>query len=168
MAFQHPDVSILPKHSLIIGDRRIEKGGGIGHEHRYPANGRVTRELTLGSASDVDEAVRAAQRALPAWQALPGDKRRDLMFKFAALCEQNTDELALLSTIEMARSGLPRRMRYWMRLRSFDTAEDGPTRSKATPFLHGAVRLMTMWSMNPTESWVRSSLGTARFTLQPW
>jgi len=56
--------------------------------------------LKLGNASDVDEAVRAARRALPAWRALPGDKRRDLMFKVAALFEQNMDELALLSTIE--------------------------------------------------------------------
>jgi acyl-CoA reductase-like NAD-dependent aldehyde dehydrogenase len=60
----------------------------------------VTREIALGSVSDVDEAVRAARAAFPAWRVLSGDKRRDLMFKLAALCEQYMQELSELSTIE--------------------------------------------------------------------
>lgn len=100
MGFRHPDVSVLPRNSLIIGDRRLESGSGELHEHIYPATGRVTREIRLGSAADVDEAVAAARAAFPAWRALPGDKRRDLMFKFAELCERNMQELAQLSTIE--------------------------------------------------------------------
>jgi acyl-CoA reductase-like NAD-dependent aldehyde dehydrogenase len=60
----------------------------------------VTREIALGSVSDVDEAVRAARATFPAWRALSGDQRRDLMFKLAALCEQYMQELSELSTIE--------------------------------------------------------------------
>jgi acyl-CoA reductase-like NAD-dependent aldehyde dehydrogenase len=44
--------------------------------------------------------VAAARKAAPGWRALTGDKRRDLMFKLAALMEQNSKQLAQLSTIE--------------------------------------------------------------------
>ncbi|MET0241290.1 MAG: aldehyde dehydrogenase family protein [Sphingobium sp.] len=100
MGFQHPDIAVLPRHSLIIGDRKSEKGSGETHAHIYPGTGRVTREIVLGNAADVDEAVAAARAAFPAWRALPGDKRRDLMFRLAALCEQHMVELGQLSTIE--------------------------------------------------------------------
>jgi len=39
-------------------------------------------------------AVAAARKAAPGWRALTGDKRRDLMFKLAALIEQNSKQLA--------------------------------------------------------------------------
>jgi acyl-CoA reductase-like NAD-dependent aldehyde dehydrogenase len=100
MSFRHPDISALPRSSLIIGGQRAEKGSGDVHSHIYPGTGRVTRELVLGNAADVDAAVAAARAAFPAWRALPGDKRRDLMFRLAALCEQHMQELGLLSTIE--------------------------------------------------------------------
>jgi acyl-CoA reductase-like NAD-dependent aldehyde dehydrogenase len=44
--------------------------------------------------------VAAARIAFPGWRALTGDKRRDLMFRLAALIEQNSAQLAQLSTIE--------------------------------------------------------------------
>jgi acyl-CoA reductase-like NAD-dependent aldehyde dehydrogenase len=100
LGFRHPDISGLPRHALIIGDRRSETGRGEAHGHIYPATGRVTRELVLGDAADVDEAVAAARAAFPAWRALSGDKRRDLMLKMAALCEQQMQQLGELSTIE--------------------------------------------------------------------
>jgi acyl-CoA reductase-like NAD-dependent aldehyde dehydrogenase len=56
--------------------------------------------LHLASVDDVESAVVAARRAAPGWRALAGDKRRDLMFRLAALIEQNAQHLAQLSTIE--------------------------------------------------------------------
>jgi acyl-CoA reductase-like NAD-dependent aldehyde dehydrogenase len=100
MSFTHPDIGALPKHSLIIGHKMVERGGGMVHAHIYPGTGRVTREIALGSASDIDEAVAAARSAFPAWKAMTGDKRRDLMFKLAALCETNMADLGQLSVIE--------------------------------------------------------------------
>lgn len=100
MGFRHPDIAALPRNSMIIGDRRFEVGRGDQHGHIYPGTGRVTREIRLGSPADVDEAVAAARAAFPAWRALSGDKRRDLMFKLAELCERHMQELGELSTIE--------------------------------------------------------------------
>lgn len=100
MGFRSPEAAILPRHPVIIGGTMSERGSGAVHRHIYPANGRTTCELHLASPDDVDRAVQAARAAFPAWRALPGDKRRDLMLKLAALIEQHTKELAALSTAD--------------------------------------------------------------------
>jgi acyl-CoA reductase-like NAD-dependent aldehyde dehydrogenase len=94
MAFRIPDADTLPRFPLIIGDRREEAGGGTRIAHTYPGTGTVTREIACASADDVDRAVGAARAAFPAWRALPGDKRRDLFFKLAALFEAKSAEFA--------------------------------------------------------------------------
>jgi len=99
MSFRSPGTAI-PRHPVIIGDQRLDHGGGNLLSHVYPANGRVTCEIQLASAQEVDDAVRAARAASPAWRALPGDKRRDLMLKMAATIEAHAQELAELSTLE--------------------------------------------------------------------
>jgi aldehyde dehydrogenase (NAD+) len=99
MSFKSPGAA-LPRHPVIIGDQKLEQGSGSVHAHIYPANGRATCEIKLASPQDVDAAVRAARSAVPAWRALPGDKRRDLMFKMAATIEAHAQELAALSTLE--------------------------------------------------------------------
>jgi acyl-CoA reductase-like NAD-dependent aldehyde dehydrogenase len=88
MAFRQPAVDALPRYPLIIGDTREEKGSGETLAHIYPGTGTVTREIVMANANDVDRAVAAARAAFPAWRAMPGDKRRDLFFKLAALFEQ--------------------------------------------------------------------------------
>jgi len=100
MAFRSPNTQALPRYSLIVGDTMLERGSGKAHPHIYPANGRITREITFASADDVNRAVQAARGAFPAWRALPGDKRRDLLLKMAATIEQHTKDLAELSTAE--------------------------------------------------------------------
>jgi acyl-CoA reductase-like NAD-dependent aldehyde dehydrogenase len=87
MAFRNPAADTLPRFPLIIGETREERGGGASLAHIYPGTGQVTREITMAGAADVDRAVAAARAAFPAWRALPGDKRRDLMFKLAAALE---------------------------------------------------------------------------------
>ncbi len=97
--FQTPLTTDLPAASLIIGGEAGEGGGAV-HAHLYPATGRVTREVRLATPSDVDAAVAAARAAAPAWRAMNGDKRRDLFFKLAALCEANAQSLGQLVTAE--------------------------------------------------------------------
>ncbi len=93
MGFMQPAADTLPRSTLIIGDSREEAGSGETFAHIYPATGRVTREITLAGPADVDRAVAAARAAFPAWRAMPGDKRRDLMFRLAALLEAKAQEL---------------------------------------------------------------------------
>jgi len=100
MPFQHPDVSRFPEHALVIGDDYRAGGTGETYAHLYPATGKVTREFRGASADDVDRAVQAAKAAAPAWRALPGDKRRDLMFRLAAVIEAEADAMSPLLTAE--------------------------------------------------------------------
>jgi len=100
MAFLTPDRSILPGHALVIDGVSEAGGSGGAFEHVYPGTGAVTAELRLADAGDVDRAVAAAQSAAPAWRAMPGDKRRDLMLRLAALIEENAAQMTPLLSIE--------------------------------------------------------------------
>ncbi|MCI4592333.1 aldehyde dehydrogenase family protein [Sphingobium sp. BYY-5] len=94
MAFTEPSTDALPRHPIIIDGKREEQGSGLVYPHVYPGTGKVTRELRMASAGDVDRSVAAARKAFPAWRAMPGDKRRDLMFRIAALLEAKSGEFA--------------------------------------------------------------------------
>ncbi len=94
MAFTQPSVASLPKHSLVIGDERYIGGSGDTISHIYPGTGTITREIAMASVGDVDRAVAAARVALPAWKAMAGDKRRNLFFKLAELCEARSADFA--------------------------------------------------------------------------
>lgn len=104
MSFSSPSLDKLPACTVIAGDQRLERGAGEKYAHIYPANGRVTCELSLAGPSDVDSAVAAARATLPAWRALPGDARRNLMLKMAEVIDRHGDELAALTTLE---NGIP-------------------------------------------------------------
>jgi acyl-CoA reductase-like NAD-dependent aldehyde dehydrogenase len=106
MPFSSPSSASLPRHTVIIGDQLRERGSGSTHTHIYPGNGRATREITLASRQDVDSAVQSARAAFPAWRALAGDKRRDLMFKMATVIEQHTKELSEISVLENGSSSM--------------------------------------------------------------
>jgi acyl-CoA reductase-like NAD-dependent aldehyde dehydrogenase len=99
MAYPTPDTALLPRYPVIV-DGKPSEGGGMLVPHVYPATGQVTAEVRLASVADVDAAVAAARKAAPGWRALTGDRRRDLMFRLAALIEQNSRQLAQISTIE--------------------------------------------------------------------
>ncbi len=65
-----------------------------------PADGSVARQVVLGTAGDVDAAVRAAQAAFPKWAATPPLARARIMFRFRDLIEQNAKALAAIITSE--------------------------------------------------------------------
>lgn len=100
MTFHQPDLDALPRYPLIVGDALEEQGSGDTLAHIYPGTGTVTREMRMASPADVDRAVEAAHAAFPAWRALPGDKRRDLMFRLAAVLEEQAQEMSPLLTAE--------------------------------------------------------------------
>src|SRR3954451_23248666 len=82
--------------------------GGTFVEHdadRYldvfnPADGSVISRVPLSAAADVDRAVAAAQKAFPAWSAMPIKERVQVFFRYKTLLEKNIEELAALVTEE--------------------------------------------------------------------
>jgi malonate-semialdehyde dehydrogenase (acetylating)/methylmalonate-semialdehyde dehydrogenase len=59
-----------------------------------PATGEQVAELPLSTPAELDEAVAAAKKALPAWADMPPMKRARIMFRFKQLLDQHADEMA--------------------------------------------------------------------------
>ncbi len=100
MGFRIPERSVIPRFPVIFGDVMLERGSGKPLPHVYPATGHTTCELITAGPGDVESAIGAARAAFPAWRALSGDKRRDLMLKLAGLIEQRSKEFAELLSLE--------------------------------------------------------------------
>src|SRR5919197_2979889 len=69
-----------------------------------PATGEVIARVPLGTAADVDRAVRAAAEAFPAWRATPPQERARYFFKLRGLLDEHKEELARLVTTEMGKT----------------------------------------------------------------
>ena len=65
-----------------------------------PTSGTVSRQVPLGTASDLDRAVAAARRAFPAWAGTTPLNRARVLFRFRDALERNAERLAGLITAE--------------------------------------------------------------------
>ena len=65
-----------------------------------PNTGEVQAQVCLGTAADLDAAVKAAQKVQPEWAATNPQRRARVMFEFKRLLEANMDELAELLSSE--------------------------------------------------------------------
>ncbi len=90
-------MSLVQHH---IGAGRTDGRGGRRSDVFDPATGAVARQVVLGSAADVDDAVAAAKAAFPGWAATPPLVRARVMFRFRDLLEQNAKALAAIITAE--------------------------------------------------------------------
>lgn len=70
------------------------------YETINPANGKTLAKTAHGDAKDVDRAVAAARRALPAWSALPGAERGRLLYAVARVIQERARELAIVETLD--------------------------------------------------------------------
>ncbi len=59
-----------------------------------PSTGKVISSVPLSSAQDLDEAVKAAKAAFPAWSAMPIKERVQVFYRYKTLLEKNMQELA--------------------------------------------------------------------------
>lgn len=65
-----------------------------------PARGRVTRQVVLADASDVEAAVASAKAAFPQWRDMSLARRQAIMFRFRELLDARKGELAEIITSE--------------------------------------------------------------------
>src|SRR3989442_13438843 len=89
--------------TMLIDGRTVGAGTGKTIEVRNPANGEVVDTIPKGSASEVDAAVEAAAKALPAWASLSGTKRAAFMHAAAAKVKAAVPEIAKLLTLEQGK-----------------------------------------------------------------
>lgn len=70
-----------------------------------PADGTTIAEVAEGETADVDSAVAASRRALPAWKSTTPKERADILLAIADRIEDNAD---LLIRLESLNTGKPR------------------------------------------------------------
>ena len=100
MPVKDAPLGTLPEPGLLIGERRVtdSSGGQIGHV--YAATGKVTGQVALGGAAEIDAAVAAARKAFPGWRKTPLAARRAALLKLAELLVSHGAELAALGTLD--------------------------------------------------------------------
>jgi aldehyde dehydrogenase (NAD+) len=69
-----------------------------------PATGKILAKVAQGSAGDVDTAVKAARKALPAWRKLSGHQRARHLYALARAVQRNSRLLAVLESMDNGKS----------------------------------------------------------------
>jgi betaine-aldehyde dehydrogenase len=94
---------LLELDNLIDGELRPATGGAA-EDVLDPSTGTVIARAPVSDEADVEAAVSAARRALPAWSDVSPGKRAELLFALADAIDAHRDELAAL---ESADAGKP-------------------------------------------------------------
>ena len=68
-----------------------------------PLDGSLLSTMPLSGAPELDGAVKAAQKAFPAWAAMPIKERVQIFYRYKTLLEQNLEELTELVHRETAK-----------------------------------------------------------------
>jgi malonate-semialdehyde dehydrogenase (acetylating)/methylmalonate-semialdehyde dehydrogenase len=91
------EVETIP---LWIGGKAVAAASTRTGEVTNPATGKVIRHAPMANAADIDNAVRSAQAAFPAWRDTPPLRRARVMQKFLVLLQSNAKEIARIVSEE--------------------------------------------------------------------
>lgn len=85
---------------VLIGGRWIELENRPASPVYNPSTGQVIARTPTCGAEEVDQAVKAASRALPEWAETPAVERARVLFRFWGKLQAHADDLASLVTRE--------------------------------------------------------------------
>ncbi len=97
----HPVLDFLRKPKLLlIGGKWVPAKSGKTFETINPANEEVLAHAAEGDKADVDEAVKAARKALDGkWSTISPHQRANYLLKIADLIEKHADEIGILESL---------------------------------------------------------------------
>ncbi|MCB0831172.1 MAG: aldehyde dehydrogenase family protein, partial [Solirubrobacterales bacterium] len=87
-----------------VGGKWIEADGAELHDVINPANGETVARVPYSTASHLDEAVRSAREALPAWRGVSTIARARMLFTLREKLEARKDEIARQVVTEMGKT----------------------------------------------------------------
>ncbi len=87
----------------LIGGEWVAALSGREIEVRNPSNDALITTVPEGDAPDAKRAIDAADAALPAWRALPGNERAKVLRRLFELMLRDKDRLAELITLEVGK-----------------------------------------------------------------
>ena len=88
------------KFDALIDGAWVRPASGEYFETSDPSSGDVLAEIAVANTADVDAAVAAARKALPAWQALTGHQRARYLYALARQVQKHSRRLAVLETMD--------------------------------------------------------------------
>ena len=88
------------RHQLFIDGKFVDAESGETLPTLNPHDNSVITDVAMAGRADVDKAVAAARRALPAWSRLAAMDRGRILLKLADLIEDNAEELARLESLD--------------------------------------------------------------------
>ncbi len=87
-----------------IGGTWTKPAKGARFDVTDPATGKILAKVAQGTKGDVDAAVKAARKALPAWQRLSGHQRARHLYALARAVQRNSRLLAVLESMDNGKS----------------------------------------------------------------
>ena len=90
----------LASNRPVIGDARPSQTSLGAREHINPASGKPQATVLIGGAAEIDAAARAALAGQKAWMEIGPEKRRDCLFRLAALIEAESAQLIEMAALE--------------------------------------------------------------------
>ena len=115
-----------------IGGRWSRSASTEFGEVRNPVTDQVLANVPLGAAADVDAAVKAAQKAYPAWRATPPANRIRFLFALKNLMERRFDDIASTITMEHGKTLDESRSSVRRAIDNVDVALGAPTLMQGT------------------------------------
>ncbi|HEY5331397.1 MAG TPA: CoA-acylating methylmalonate-semialdehyde dehydrogenase [Acidobacteriaceae bacterium] len=96
-ATDSPSTTALASQDLShwIGGANATGSSGRFADVFHPASGRVQSRVPLASVEEVDQGVKAAAAAFPAWSAMPPLRRARVLFRFREIYERRIDEITV-------------------------------------------------------------------------
>ena len=88
------------RFDVFINGAWAKPSGGEYFETSDPSSGDPIAEIAVANAADIDAAVSAARKALPAWQALSGHQRARYLYALARQVQKHSRRLAVLETMD--------------------------------------------------------------------
>ena len=80
-ALETTKVSIKAKHELYVGGEWVKPSSGKYFESIDPSTEECLSNIAEANSDDVDNAVQAAKKALPAWRKLSSQERGKFLFR---------------------------------------------------------------------------------------
>src|ERR1035437_8033324 len=87
-----------------IGGAWTKPANGARLDVINPATGNVLAKVVQGNRGDIDAAVKAARKALPAWRKLSGHQRARHLYALARTVQRNSRLLAVLESMDNGKS----------------------------------------------------------------
>jgi acyl-CoA reductase-like NAD-dependent aldehyde dehydrogenase len=88
----------VTRYKNFVGGEFIDSASGETMEVLNPSTGETIAEVPRSTAEDVERAVQAAQKALPAWLDKTPKDRMELLLKLADVLDEHADELTRLES----------------------------------------------------------------------